>query len=55
MSKLKIVSVCQREGCDKPLIYPNDVVYLLIRDSEYDRVGRQCVFCRECATEIQSE
>ncbi len=49
---LRILPVCQREGCEKPL-HPKDQVPLLIR--RHGEPEEEAVFCRECAEEIQAK
>lgn len=47
-----IYRCCQREGCGKPL-RPQDEVVLWIKRDPQDH-GEQCVFCQDCANDIQA-
>lgn len=51
---MKVIPICQRAGCDKPLVEPSDTVLLWIRDQPHYR-GEQAAFCRACAAEITEE
>lgn len=48
----QVVQLCQNDACAKPLY--GERVYLLVRDYPHDWVGRQAVFCPECAAIITS-